>query len=294
MRIGFVALTALLPLVVALAAQADPARDPSGARQLARASEQAAQPRGPSLQSTASMVVSQRTGAVLYAKNAEQQTCIASLTKLMTAMVTLDSKAPLAEQITITSDDVDHLRNTASRLAVGTVLTRRELLQLALMSSENRAAAALARSHPGGTAAFVAAMNRKATALGMVHTEFHDATGLSSGNVSTAADLVKMVQGAYRYPLVRQLTTTWSYEVPIGKGRRLTKFQNTNRLIHNQLWTIGLSKTGYIQESGRCLVMQTTIAGEPLIVVLLDSWGKLTPIGDANRIRAWLEQTRAG
>jgi D-alanyl-D-alanine endopeptidase (penicillin-binding protein 7) len=286
--------TALLTIVIALAAQADPLRNPAGGHQLARTTTQSQHVRGPSLQSTASMIVNQRTGAVLYAKNAEQQTCIASLTKLMTAMVTLDSNAPLAERITITGDDVDHLRNTASRLSVGTALTRRELLQLALMSSENRAAAALARSHPGGTAAFIAAMNRKAEALGMRHTEFHDATGLSNGNVSTAADLVKMVQGAYRYPLVRQLTTTWSYEVPVGKGRQPTKFQNTNRLIRNQMWNIGLSKTGYIQESGRCLVMQATIAGEPLIVVLLDSWGKLTPIGDANRIRAWLEQSRAG
>jgi D-alanyl-D-alanine endopeptidase (penicillin-binding protein 7) len=178
-------------------------------------------------------------------------------------------------------------------LRIGTELTRRELLQLALMASENRAAEALSRVFPGGTKAFVAAMNQKAIELGMWRTRFVDGTGLSSDNVSTAQDLTKMVAAAYHYPLIREFTTDSGMTVRVGKkGRTTMTYNNSNRLVKNREWQIGLSKTGYISEAGRCLVMQAKIAGKPVIIVLLDSWGKLTRIGDANRIKRWME-TRA-
>ncbi len=231
------------------------------------------------------LVVDQQSGRPIYAKNPDHLTPIASITKLMTALVTLEANLPLDEYITITSDDVDRIKHTSSRLPIGTQLTRRELLHLALIASENRAAAALSRAYPGGRQAFVAAMNRKARELGMANTYFVDGTGLSSHNRSTAKDLVKLVQAAYRHPLIRAITTTASYEVE----EQGLAFFNTNRLVHRNDWRIGVSKTGFINEAGYCLVMQTDIAGKPIIMVLLHSRDKWSRIADAERIRRWLE-----
>ena len=242
----------------------------------------------PELKSAAALVVDLDDGRMLYAKNTQSVAPIASITKLMTAMVVLDANLPLDETIYVDSADLDFVKHTNSRLGVGTGLPRRDMLRLALMSSENRAAASLGRAYPGGGEAFVAAMNRKAVELGMWNTRFVDPTGLSSENVSTAGDLVKMVRGAYQYPLIREFTTTPAHEVETVAGRSL-QFRNSNGLVKNSAWEIGLSKTGYISEAGRCLVMQATIAARPVIIVLLDSWGKNTRIGDANRIKKWME-----
>ena len=234
------------------------------------------------------MVVDQEGGRALYAKNVNAVHPIASITKLMTAMVVLDSGVPLDEAITITADDADEIKGTRSRLRLGTTLSREDLLRIALMASENRAAAALSRAYPGGVRAFVAAMNQKAEELEMWRSRFVDGTGLSSENVSTADDLAKMVTAAYRYALIREYTTETAHAVRLGNGRVL-QYRNSNRLVNNPGWRIGLSKTGYISEAGRCLVMQVVIGARPLIIVLLDSWGTLTRIGDANRIRRWIE-----
>ena len=241
------------------------------------------------LASSKALIVNQETGEVLYGKSVDEPTPIASVTKLMTAMVVLDAKLPMDEAITITDEDVDTLKGTHSRLRIGTQLTRAELLQIALMASENRAASALGRTYPGGMPAFLNAMRAKATMLGMAHTQFYDATGLNSANVSTAEDLVKMVRAAYEYPEIRNVTTTASHEVPVYGASKPVNYLNTNVLVRNSDWIIGLSKTGFINEAGRCLVMQAEIAGQPLIIVLLDSWGKYSRIGDANRIRKWIE-----
>lgn len=249
---------------------------------------------GLSLRSSMALVVDQKSGRTLYSKNIGERAPIASITKLMTAMVVLDANLPLDEKLSIGKEDVDSLRNTHSRLQVGTRLSREMAMQLALMSSENRAAATLARHYPGGFPAFIAAMNHKASSLGMTQTHFVDSTGLNSDNVSTAQDLVKMVQAAYQYPLIREMTTTGSYDVAMkGTGHRM-QFKNTNMLVRNGSWQIGLSKTGYINEAGHCLVMQAEIAKQPMIIVLLDSWGKLSRIGDAQRIKKWMESSLAG
>lgn len=240
------------------------------------------------LKSAAVLVVGQEDGRALYAKNTDTVVPIASITKLMTAMVVLDSQLALAEMITVTVDDLDDIKGTRSRLKVGTSLTRGDLLRLALMASENRAAAALTRAYPGGARAFVAAMNQKAVEVGMWHSHFVDGTGLSSDNVSTAGNLAKMVSAAYGYPAIREYTTNSAYAVTLASGRTV-HYRNSNRLVQNQQWRIGLSKTGYINEAGRCLVMQAVIGTKPVIIVLLDSWGKLTRVGDANRIRKWIE-----
>jgi D-alanyl-D-alanine endopeptidase (penicillin-binding protein 7) len=240
-----------------------------------------------SVASAAALVLDQSTGAVLYEKNAQAVLPIASITKLMTAMVVLDGKPELSETLTVADSDVDALKGTRSRLKVGTQLSREEMLKLALMSSENRAAAALSRHYPGGREAFVAAMNQKAQALGMVDTRFEDPTGLTAANVSSARDLVKLVDAAHRYPLIREFTTTAESDVRIG-GRPQT-YRNTNQLVKSPSWDIGLSKTGYINEAGKCLVMQAWLNQKPMVIVLLDSWGKLTRIGDANRIKRWIE-----
>ena len=234
------------------------------------------------------LVMNQLTGETLYAKNTNQSTPIASVTKLMTAMVMLDAHLPMDDVLSIAEQDVDYLKGTHSRLNVGTSLSRADLLQLALMSSENRAASALGHNYPGGINAFVHAMNQKADALGMKSTHFFDATGLDSNNVSTAEDLARMVNAAYHYPEIRQVTTTASQSFNLY-GRNSLNFVNTNALVRNGSWVIGLSKTGFINEAGRCLVMQAEISGQPVIIVLLDSVGKLTRIADANRIRKWLE-----
>ena len=243
---------------------------------------------GLEIKSSAALVVDLDDGRTVYAKNIQSITPIASITKLMTAMVVLDAGLALAETLYIEAADLDLVKHTNSRLRVGTGLPRRDMLRLALMSSENRAAAALGRAYPGGAEAFIAAMNRKAVELGMWSTRFVDATGLSSENVSTAEDLVKMVRSAYQYPLIREFTTMPAHDVETVAGRSL-QFSNSNRLVKNPTWEIGLSKTGYISEAGRCLVMEARIATRPVVIVLLDSWGKFTRIGDANRIKRWLE-----
>lgn len=239
------------------------------------------------LQSGAAVVVDQSNGSVLIEKNASAPVPIASITKLMTAMVALDARPSLTEELVISEDDVDTLKGTRSRLVVGTRLTREEMLLLALMSSENRAAAALSRYYPGGRPAFIAAMNRKAKDLGLSDTHFEDSTGLTAANVSSARDLTRLVAAAHRYPLIRQFSTTPEYEVNIAGRPRM--FHNTNSLVRSENWEIGLSKTGFISEAGRCLVMQAWVKDKPMIIVLLDSWGKLTRIGDANRIKRWIE-----
>jgi D-alanyl-D-alanine endopeptidase (penicillin-binding protein 7) len=240
------------------------------------------------LKSTAVLVLDQSGQQVLYAKNVDAVVPIASLTKLMTALVVLESGLPLDENIVISAEDVDGLKHTRSRLKVGTALQRGDLLKLALMASENRAASALARSYPGGVQGFVAAMNRRALELGMQRTRFVDGTGLSSENVSTAQDLSRLAAAAYRQALIRVYTTDSAHTVELANGRQL-RYANSNRLVKNAGWEIGMSKTGYINEAGRCLVMQAKIAATPVIIVLLDSWGKLTRIGDANRIKKWIE-----
>lgn len=243
---------------------------------------------GPDLKSSAALITDQSEGKVLYGKNVDNVMPIASITKLMTAMVVLDAALPLDEQIVISKDDRDLIKGTSSRLRFGTSLTRRELLQLALMASENRAAEALSRVYPGGTSAFVAAMNQKAVELGMWRTRFVDGTGLSSENVSTPQDLTKMVAAAHQYPLIREFTTESKLTVHLANGQAMN-YGNSNQLVRSPDWQIGLSKTGYISEAGRCLVMQAMIAGKPVIIVLLHSWGRLTRIGDANRIKRWME-----
>ena len=242
----------------------------------------------PKLRSAIALIYDQQTQSALYAKNSETQTPIASITKLMTAMVVLDAQQSMDEEIRIDKADIDTLKGTRSRLRVGMKLTRNELLRLALMASENRAANALARNYPGGYDAAIAAMNYKAYRLGMRNTRFLGPSGLNSNNVSTAHDLVKMVAAARGYPLIHRYTTAASYSVEGSRGRKM-RFVNTNPLVRNASWDIGVSKTGYISEAGRCLVMETTINQRPVIIVLLDSWGKNTRIGDANRIKRWME-----
>jgi D-alanyl-D-alanine endopeptidase (penicillin-binding protein 7) len=245
----------------------------------------------PMLRSAAVVVQDQSSGTVLFEKNSEAVLSIASITKLMTAMVVLDGHQGLSELLTIGEEDMDYLRGTRSRLGVGTQLTREDMLRLALMSSENRAAASLARHYPGGSAAFIEAMNRKARELGLSETRFYDSTGLNAANVSSARDLCKMVAAAAKYPLVREFSTTTDYTVELNG--RLRTFHNTNALVRSPDWEIGVSKTGFIHEAGRCLVMQAWVNQKPMIIVLLDSWGKLTRLGDANRIKRWIESATA-
>ncbi|HXU92908.1 MAG TPA: D-alanyl-D-alanine endopeptidase [Gallionella sp.] len=246
----------------------------------------------PKLHSSIALIYDQQTQRPLYTKKPDALAPIASITKLMTAMVVLDAQQPLNEEISIDVEDVDTLKGTHSRLRIGMTFTRSELLKLALMASENRAASALARSYPGGRAAAVAAMNAKARELGMYNTRFLDPTGLNSDNVSTARDLVKMVAAARDYNLIHQYTTTASHSVD-GWGGHELRFNNTNPLVKNAKWEIGVSKTGFINEAGRCLVMEAKINQRPVIIVLLDSWGKSTRIGDANRIKKWMESSIA-
>lgn len=248
------------------------------------------------LQSSSLLVFDLRDDSVVLARKSDEQNSIASVTKLMTAMVTLDARLPLDEMLTITSADIDRFKGTHSRLTVGTRLSRRDMLRLALMSSENRAASALGRTFPGGLPKFLRAMNAKAAALGMSRTRFADPAGLKPGNVSTANDLVRMVKAASRYPLVREFSTSKGQQVRVRGVRQPMEFNNTNRLVRYPTpeWKIALSKTGYTSEAGRCLVMQANVANRPLVFVLLDGSGKLTPIGDANRIRRWLEARRIG
>jgi D-alanyl-D-alanine endopeptidase (penicillin-binding protein 7) len=241
----------------------------------------------PVLYSASALVKDQSTGRLLIQKRATAIVPIASITKLMTAMVVLDQDENLEGNLVIQRADVDMIRRSHSRLPVGTSLTRREAMLLALMSSENRSAHALGRTYPGGTRACVAAMNAKARALGLSATHFEDTTGLANGNVSSARDLVELVEAAYRYGLIREFTTC--RETTVYTGQRILEYRNSNQLIKNPDWDIGLSKTGYTDDAGRCLVMQAHVANRPLLIVLLDSQGRLTRVGDANRIKKWLE-----
>ena len=244
------------------------------------------------LKSSVALVVDQDTSEVLFSKNSQAVLPIASLTKLMTALVVVEAKQPLEDMLEISAEDIDTEKNSRSRLSPGIVLSRGELLHLALMSSENRAANALGRHYPGGLQAFVAAMNRKAVALGMSSTRYVEPTGLSSSNQSSAADLARLVKAAYQYPLLREFSTSPAHEVDVGS--RTLQFHNTNRLVMNPGWDIGLQKTGYIVEAGRCLVMQAKLSGRKLIMVFLDSAGKYSRIGDAERVRRWIESGDAG
>lgn len=243
----------------------------------------------PDLKSSAALVLDATEGTTLYAKNATSVSSIASITKLMTAMVVLDADLQLDESVRIERADIDTLKHTGSRLRIGSVFSRRDLLHLALMSSENRAASALGRNYPGGLEAFVAKMNAKAFALGMLNTRFVEPTGLSSENVSTAQDLARMVRASLDYPLIREFSTAPSAQIHTADTRHAIGFGNSNGLVRVASWQIDVSKTGYIAEAGQCLVMHARIQERPVIIVLLDSWGKYSRIGDANRIKKWLE-----
>ena len=233
------------------------------------------------------------TSRLLYEKNPNKVTPIASITKLMTAIVTLDAKLPLAEVVAVSDEDVDDLKGTRSFLPVGSRLTREDMLHIALMASENRAAACLSRYYPGGRLAFIEAMNRKARELDMDNTHFVSSNGLSAENVSTALDLVKLVKAACEYPLIRQFSTDTEYDVFVGDtGTRRLQYVNTDRLVGRPDWDIELQKTGYINESGRCLVMEAQVDGRNLIMVFLDAFGKLTPFADARRVRRQLAALR--
>ena len=243
------------------------------------------------LRSSSALVLDAESGEVVYNKNSEAVVPIASITKLLTAMVILDAGLDLEAREVLSREDRDRLKGTKSRLRQGVVLTRDELLLLALMASENQAAAALGRTFPGGMGVFVAAMNEKAAMLEMMDSRFVDPTGLSKGNVSSARDLAKLVKAAHGYALIREYSTRNRASFHVYK-RQMT-FVNTNNLVRNRHWDIDLSKTGYISEAGRCLVMHVRLASKDLIVVLLDSWGRHSRVGDANRIKRWVESHAA-
>jgi len=238
------------------------------------------------LKSSVALVLDQDTNEVLFSKNSQAVLPIASITKLMTALVVVEAGLSLDEQLTISDEDKDTEKGTGSRLAIGTTLSRGELLHLALMASENRAASALGRNYPGGPTAFVAAMNQKAQSLGMTDTHYVEPTGLSSRNQSSAKDLAALVKVAHEFPLLREFSTSKDHQVMVGK--RQMAFHSTNGLVRSSSWDIGLQKTGFINEAGRCLVMQAKLAGRKLIMVFLDSTGKYSRIGDAERVRKWL------
>lgn len=241
----------------------------------------------PNVKSASVLVQDQISGEVLFERNSDAVVPIASITKLMTAMVALDARPALDEVLVVSEEDIDQLKGTRSRLAIGTRLTREEMLHLALMSSENRASSALSRHYPGGQRAFIAAMNQKAIELGLADTRFFDSTGLDPHNVSSARDLAKMVAASSTYPLIREFSTTRDGSFAV-KGKTL-HFNNTNALVSSSDWEIALQKTGFTNEAGKCLVMQAWLNQKPVVIVLLDSWGRLTRIGDANRIRRWVE-----
>lgn len=243
----------------------------------------------PGLRSASVLVVdeSSASDSVLYSKNAATAAPIASITKLMTALVIADAKLPLDQPIQVTNEDRSLHKGAASRLAIGTTLPRGDLIHLALMASENRAAHALGRTYPGGLGAFVQAMNAKAKALGMTSAHFVDPVGLSSDNVASPEDLVKLVNASSHDPTIREFSTDSNYSVPVG--RRIVEFHNTNSLVRNPDWDIVVQKTGYISEAGKCLVMKTVIDGRNVVMVLLNSYGRYTRVADARRIRQWME-----
>lgn len=246
-------------------------------------------PPGLALRSRAALVVDETTHQVLASRNADQVQPIASITKLMTAVVVLQQHAPLDAEIEISEADVDTLRHTHSLLRVGTRYTRRDLLLLALMASENRAAAALGRTMPEGREAFLQEMNATAQALGMQHTHYEDTSGLNGANQSTASDLARLVRFAATLPEIHQFTTTAEASVGALGARHSYTFRNTNLLVRHGVWDVVVSKTGFINESGQCLVMQAIIEGHPVTMVLLDSRGRLSRISDAQRVRQWME-----
>jgi len=244
---------------------------------------------GPNLLSQAALILDARSGEPIFAKNANSVTPIASITKLMTAMIVLDAQQNLEQTLTVDLEDLDYLKASRSRLSIGSELTRREMLQLALMSSENRAASSLGRYYPGGLTAAVKAMNAKAAELGMSNSHFVDTTGLSPGNVSTARDLAVMVQNAQKYPLIREFSTQSDQYVQIPTTGQTLHYNNSNALVRSDGWNIMLQKTGFIREAGRCVVMLAQIAQRPVVLVLLDSVGKFSRIGDAQRVKTWME-----
>ena len=241
------------------------------------------------LKSGSALVMDINTGKTLYQKNPAQVRPIASLTKLMTALVVLDARQNLNQTLTIDQNDRDNIKHTYSRVRMGTKVSRRDALHLALMSSENRMASALGRHYPGGRSAFIRAMNNKARQLGMRNSRFYDSTGLSTRNVSTARDLAKLIAAAYRQPLIRQFTQDTNKEMRFSTPAYSLMFNNTNPLVKNPDWDVRLSKTGYTDEAGRCLLMRAKPDQQELAIVLLNSVGKRTPVGDANRIRKWLK-----
>jgi serine-type D-Ala-D-Ala endopeptidase (penicillin-binding protein 7) len=248
----------------------------------------AAQPvRDPKLKSSSVLIIDQSDSTVLYSRHADVAMPIASITKLMTALVVLDAKQPLNEPLQISESDRDLPKSAGSRLTLGTTLSRGDLMHLALMSSENRAAHALGNNYPGGMPAMVAAMNAKAVTLGMVHSHFVDPTGLSSENVASPEDLAKLVIAASHNPTIRAYSTDKNYTVKVH--RHLVEFRNTDNLVANPAWNIVVQKTGYITEAGKCLVMAAVIEGRSVIIVLLDSLGKYTRVADAKRVKTWME-----
>jgi D-alanyl-D-alanine endopeptidase (penicillin-binding protein 7) len=243
----------------------------------------------PALRSSAALVLDTTHSSVLYSRHADIALPIASITKLMTALVVMDAGQPLDEMLEVSADDRNLLRNSFSRLASGTQLSRGDLMHLALMASENRAAHALARNYPGGVEACVSAMNAKAHELGMTSTHFVEPTGLSDENVASPEDLSKLVMAAAKVPAIREYSTDGDYAVRVG--RREVRFRNTDSLVSKSDWNIVVQKTGYIHEAGRCLVMQTVIENRTVVIVLLNSFGKRTRVADARRVRRWVEAT---
>ena len=241
------------------------------------------------VKSPKAIIYDAESGDIIYQKKANEKSSIASLTKLMTAMVIIDSNLDLDKKVTITKNDFDKIKGTTSRLWLGSELSRKELLSIALIASDNRAASAISNSYPGGKKAFVQAMNVKAKQLGMDDTLFADPTGLDKNNISTAIDLVKMTQAAQQYPLIRELSTLSYYEAHIKNKKIKLNYNNTNLLVRQGLWDIDISKTGYIREAGKCLIMQTTVMDKPIIMVFLKSYGKYTRTADAKRVKKWLE-----
>lgn len=251
--------------------------------------ETRAQIAGPLLSSQSALIMNNQTGEILYQKNINQVRSIASISKLVSAMVVLDANQNMNDQITITDAEIDRLKNSTSRLSVGTVMTRRELLHIGLMSSENRAIHALARTYPGGMPAFVEAMNNKAAELGMTNSRFYEPTGLDPRNQSTARDLALLVRGASQYPLIRQYSTDNFGSVYTSNGR-VEQYHNSNALVREGLWPIALQKTGYIREAGRSMVLLTSVQNQPVTIVLLNSPSSTTRVSDARALRSWAMQ----
>ncbi|WP_239423175.1 serine hydrolase [Snodgrassella communis] len=251
--------------------------------------ETRAQIAGPLLSSQSALIMNNETGEILYQKNINQVRSIASISKLVSAMVVLDAKQNMNEHITITDAEIDRLKNSTSRLSVGTVMTRRELLHIGLMSSENRAIHALARTYPGGMPAFVDAMNRKVAELGMTNARFYEPTGLDPRNQATARDLALLVRGASQYPLIRQYSTDNSGSVYTSNGR-IEQYRNSNALVREGAWPIALQKTGYIREAGRSMVLLTSVQNQPVTIVLLNSPSSTTRVSDARALRSWAMQ----